>query len=242
MAKSTDLLCIGHRGAMGHAPENTLASFARALALGAHCVELDVHAVEGQLLVFHDQRLERTSNGRGFVQEASFEYLRSLDAGQGERIPTLDEVLALIDRKAGVNIELKGTDTALPVAAVLTRLRGQGWPEELLLVSSFDQTQLGVLRQRDPRLRLGLLCKQWRPDTLESARELAAYSLNLALDAVTSAAVARACEIGLRTLVYTVNEPADISRMREIGVDGVFTNYPERVLQGNAQSMPPGWA
>ncbi len=86
------LLCIGHRGAMGHAPENTLLSFRRALELGAHCVEADVYYVDHHLMVFHDDRLERTTNGSGYLADHDFETLRSLDAGNGERIPTLGEV------------------------------------------------------------------------------------------------------------------------------------------------------
>ena len=226
---------------MGHAPENTLASFAKALELGATCVELDVQLVEGRLVVFHDAHLERTTNGSGALASANFDYLRSLDAGAGERIPTLDEVLALIDRRAGVNIELKGPGTALPVAACLARWREQGWPDEMLLVSSFDHAQLHELRARDAAVRIGLLARLWHSDTLEQAARLRAYSLHLALRAVRRKSIAQARERGLRTLVYTVNAPADIARMRGVGVDGVFSNYPERVLQGNERHSPPGW-
>jgi glycerophosphoryl diester phosphodiesterase len=237
----SDLLCIGHRGAMGHAPENTLASFATALALGAPCVELDVQLVEGRLLVFHDERLERTTNGHGAVRESGFDYLRSLDAGQGELIPTLDEVLALIDRRAGVNIELKGPGTALPVAACLARLREQGWAEQLLLVSAFDREQLHALRERDPLVRLGLLAKHWHPQTLDQALHLRAYSINLTHRVATAERVTQAQTLGLRLLAYTVNSPQAIARMRHIGVDGVFSNYPERVLKTNSKPSLPGW-
>ena len=105
-------LCIGHRGAMGHAPENTLLSLKKALEMGAPCVEVDVYFVDGHLLVFHDDRLERTTNGFGYLADHDFEYLRSLDAGEGERIPTLREVFETVGLKAGVNIELKGPGTA----------------------------------------------------------------------------------------------------------------------------------
>src|SRR5262245_29681827 len=120
-------LCIGHRGARGYEPENTLLSFRKALALGAPCIELDVFAVGGQLVVFHDDRLERTTNGKGFLLEHSFEELRRLDAGKGEKIPTLSEVFAAVDRRAGINIELKGRNTAKPVADFVSRMRTEGW-------------------------------------------------------------------------------------------------------------------
>lgn len=236
-----DLLCIGHRGAMGHAPENTLASFARALALGAPCIELDVQLVEGRLLVFHDDRLERTSNGHGWFHEASFEQLRALDAGHGERIPTLDEVLALVDRRAGINFELKGADTAAPLARVLERLRRDRWPEALMLVSSFDMAQLHTLRALDAQANLGVLCKQWQPAWLDAARALRASSINLALSAASAENLSAIREAGLRSYVYTVNEPADIAALRDRGADGVFTDFPERVLRGNRAPGIPGW-
>lgn len=240
MAK--DLLCIGHRGAMGHAPENTLASFARALALGAPCVELDVQAVDGRLLVFHDERLERCTNGRGAIGNASFESLRSLDAGNGERIPTLDEVTGLIGDRAGVNIELKGPGTALPVADFLARMRAAGGPERMLLASSFDSARLRELRARDRTARIGLLCQSWSRTTVEEALDLSAYSIHLAKSLATASRVARIQAAGLRCLVYTANQPADIARLRDMGVDGIFTDFPERVLQGNGRQLAPGWA
>ena len=217
------MLCIGHRGAMGHAPENTLASFAKALELGAHCIELDVHRVEGQLLVFHDHCVKRSSDGHG------------------ERIPTLDEVIELVGRRAGINIELKGPDTALAVAERIARLRVDGWPEHLLLVSSFDHGQLQVLRACDSRVRLGLLYESASAADLDQTRPLAAYSVHLALDRVDARWLAQARAMHLRSFVYTVNDPADIGAMRQLEVDGVFTDYPERVLQTNAAPMAAGW-
>ena len=101
-------LCIGHRGACGHEPENTLRSIRRALELGAHGVEIDVRLVHGELLVMHDAKLDRTTNGRGYLARKSLEVLRALDAGQGERIPTLREVFETVHRRAFINIELKG--------------------------------------------------------------------------------------------------------------------------------------
>lgn len=239
MAK--DLLCIGHRGAMGHAPENTLASFARALALGAPCVELDVQTVDGRLLVFHDQRLERCTNGRGAIGDASFESLRSLDAGNGERIPTLDEVVGLIGGRAGVNIELKGPGTALPVAEFLALMRAGGGPERMMLASSFDIARLCELRTRDPAARIGLLCRSWSRNTVQDALGLGAYSIHLALSQATAARVTQVQAAGLRCLVYTANQPPDIARLREMAVDGVFSDFPERVLEGNGRPFAPGW-
>lgn len=133
-----ELLCIGHRGAMGHAPENTLLSIRKALALGTPCMEMDVHSVDGHLVVFHDNRLERTTNGTGYLLDQKFHELRKLDAGDGEKMPTLQETFETIHMKAGVNIELKGPDTAIPVVEFISKVRVTGWNDDLLLISSFN--------------------------------------------------------------------------------------------------------
>lgn len=226
---------------MGHAPENTLASFRRALSLGAHCVELDVRAVEGRLLVFHDDRLERCSNGHGAFAAASFDDLRALDAGKGERIPTLEEVVALTGTGAGVNIELKGPGTAEPVARFLQQLRDGAGPVEMMLASSFDIDGLRRLRALDPAVRIGLLCRRWSRTIVQDALVLGAYSIHLAWSQANTSRVAHIQAAGLRCHVYTANQPAQIRRLRELGVDGVFTDYPERVLQGNSGRFRPGW-
>ena len=236
------LLCIGHRGAMGHAPENTLASFRKALELGVPCVELDVQNVDGNLVVFHDDRLERTTDGKGYLATHSFEQLRTLDAGTGEKIPTLTEVFDLINKRAGVNIELKGPNTARPVAKFIAGLRQQGWHDNLILVSSFNHRELETIKQLDPTIKLGALFVGLPVDDAEFAVRLGAYSVNPSLEFVDRRFVNYAHSHGLRVFVFTVNHPEDISRMRELGVDGVFTNFPERVLQNQEdQSQMIGW-
>ena len=100
------MLAIGHRGACGYRPENTLASFRYAALLGCPWIELDVYFVQGQLIVIHDDDLARTTDGTGLVMDSSFDYLRSLDAGQGEQIPTLQEVLDLVDTGMNINVEI----------------------------------------------------------------------------------------------------------------------------------------
>src|SRR4051794_29972802 len=105
-------LIIGHRGAAGLEPENTLRSFARAIEIGVDAIELDVYCVDDRLVVIHDDTLERTTNGRGEVMKSTFAALRQLDAGRGERIPTLEEVFAAVPERLTVNVELKGSGTA----------------------------------------------------------------------------------------------------------------------------------
>ncbi len=239
--KKRGLLCIGHRGAMGHAPENTLLSFKKALELGAHCVEADVYYVDHRLVVFHDDRLERTTNGSGYLLDHDFDYLRSLDAGDGERIPTLGELFETVNLKAGVNIELKGPGTARPVVEFIAAQRKCGGRDDLILVSSFNHSRLEAVRRMDPRIRLGVLIAGPPGDAAAVAAALGAYSVHLSLAVVDRTFIEDAHFRGLRVFVFTVNEAEDIYRMESLGVGGVFTNYPERVLSLQKAGGTIGW-
>lgn len=220
---------FAHRGASGTEPENTLRSFRKALETGAEWVELDVHAVEGVPVVFHDDRLERRTGGSGLISRQSLETIRSLDAGLGERIPLLDEVLSLLAGRAGVNIELKGGRTAEPVAALLAdRLSGGVWAPDRLLVSSFDTDELSRFGRLMPRIRLGVLLREAPTDPRSVVSGLSLFSLHLSRDAVTPETVDRAHGLGLKVFVYTVNDTADMDRLRSMGIDGAFTDFPER--------------
>ena len=225
------LFCFGHRGARGHEPENTLCSVRKALALGADGVEVDVHLADGQLVVIHDHTLGRTTNGSGFVARKSFAYLRSLDVGCGEKIPVLVEVFDTVDRLAVINVELKGAHTAKPVLALIEDyVQHRGWRYEDFLVSSFDHKQLRAIKNLQPEIRIGALVVRVPRGLAAFAGRLGAWSLNVAKEHVTPALVADAHARGLKVFVYTVNEPADIARMAALGVDGVFSDFPERVV------------
>jgi glycerophosphoryl diester phosphodiesterase len=237
-----ELLAIGHRGAMGYEPENTLASFRKALELGVDGIELDVYFIDGHLLVFHDERLERTTNGQGLLAEQDFAQLRALNAGNGEQIPTLPEVFAVIGGRAGLNIELKGKGTAGAVVEFIASQRQAGWPNELFLVSSFDQQLLRKVRQLDARVLLGVLVDGPLQDHLDFASELQAYSIHLSLAAVDRSLVEEAHAQELKVFVYTVDEIDDLKKMAAIGVDGVFSNYPDRVPRASGvEPITIGW-
>ena len=225
-----NFLCIGHRGAKGLEPENTLRSIRRALDLGADGVEVDVYFSDGQMVVIHDDTLERTTNGRGRVEEQSFDYLRSLDAGKGEKIPTLREVFETVNRRAFINIELKGARTAEPVFELIGEYAGgRGWTPEDFLVSSFDLSELGKLKGRG--IRLGVLFSEPPPDCVTIAKSLGAYSINIASRFANRTLIREAHSEGRKTLVYTVNSTREIHKIRAMGADGIFTDYPDRALQ-----------
>ena len=147
------LFCFGHRGARGHEPENTVRSVRCAIELGADGVEVDVYFVDGELVVIHDDTLKRTTNGHGRVMKKSFTYLRSLDAGLGEKIPTLAEIFNAVNCRAVINVELKGPHTAAPVAALITEyVKQRGWNFDDFLVSSFDHAQIQKVKQSGPKI------------------------------------------------------------------------------------------
>ena len=226
MLAESPLAIIGHRGAAALAPENTLASFRLAVRLGVDAVELDVQRSGHELVVIHDDRVDRTTDGTGRVADLPFEALRRLDAGDGERIPTLEEVLEVVPPSVAVNVELKGADTAAPTAE---RLEGHQRP---LLVSSFDWAELRRFHQRCPGIACAPLCGRWRRDLRKVADELGAWSVNLADRSATADRVAAIRGWGCRCLVYTVNDPDRAVELAALGATGIFTDDPSRFAPG----------
>ena len=236
------LLCFAHRGARAHAPENTLLAFSLAFDLGADAIECDVQrSRDGELVIIHDGTVDRTTDGSGFVSEQSLSELRGLDAGRKwrllERIPTLEETLALVwERGGSLNLEVKGesVEESVDTARALEPMLRDQHPafRRRLLVSSFEHPALQLLKARLPWLRSGALFgSEWRRrDLLAPARELGAEAIHPALTLTTQALVRRAHEAGLRVNVWTANRPATIEQLIRWGVDGVFSDYPERVV------------
>lgn len=217
-------LIIGHRGASGLVPENTLPSFARAIELGVDAVELDVHVCEERLCVIHDPDLDRTTNGTGPVSAKSLQELRALDAGNGEPIPFLEEVFDLVPDRVAINVELKGPATAGPLARFIART-----PSRQVLVSSFNHRELATFRALAPDVEIAPLFGRWRGDPIQIGRQFASRFVNLSRKIATP----QRCELlkaaGFEILVYTVNELAEAAQLFELGVKGVFTDYPDRL-------------
>jgi len=226
------MLIIGHRGAAGTHPENTLGSIDAAIAAGADWVEIDVRSVDGGLIVLHDERLERTTNGNGSVYAMTLADLRQLDAGNGECIPLLPEVLARIDARCGLNIEIKQADIAPALAAVLQPvLRARpAWRGRLMVSSFIRESLLEFARLKPDGVELAALSDHNSTEAQALALTIGATALNVSLAEVSAHVVATAHRSGLRLLVYTVNETSDIERCQRLGVDGIFTDYPARAI------------
>lgn len=234
--------CYAHRGARGHAPENTLPAFALAFDLGADAIECDVQrSRDGGLVVIHDGTVDRTTDGTGYVAEMSLRELRSLNAGRRWRIraqiPTLEETLALVRERGGaLNLEIKGESvaqsvgTALAVEPVLRALDDAF--RARILISSFEHPAVLELKRRLPALRIALLYgDEWKGAELV-APALAARAEAIHPDAalVTPDLIRRAHDTGLRINVWTANRPLAIRQLISWGVDGLFSDYPERVI------------
>jgi glycerophosphoryl diester phosphodiesterase len=230
-------LVIAHRGASGTAPENTLPAFERAVQLGADMIELDVQLTrDGEVVVVHDWTLERTCDGSGLVRERSLAEIQRLDAGswfdarfRGARVPTLGEVLATI--ALPINVELKPAGDEGLEAAALAVVDGAG-ARERIVFSSFETGALERLRACSPSATIALLWEAGPlPDALRWIRRVGARALHLRKDAATHATLAVLARAGVPVRVWTVNDPGEMARLGAAGVDGVFTDYPERFLQ-----------
>lgn len=221
------MLTIGHRGAAGLEPENTLRSFQRAIALGCDMVELDVHVCKtGEVVVIHDATVDRTTNGHGRVADMTLFELQQLDAGKGEHIPTLEEVFRLVGGKARMNVELKSRGSAEAVARIMdqtTYIR-----DEDLLVISFHSQFLQTYRSLRPEANIGFVF--WWPWGWErQARRIQATTICAFFLIISRRMVDRAHALGLKIVAWTPNSSAHITALRALGVDGVATDFPDRV-------------
>ena len=220
------MLMIGHRGAKGYAPENTLLSVRKAMELGVDCVEVDVHLLGEDLIVLHDETLERTTNGHGRLENYSFEEIRRLDAGLGEKIPTLQEVLAVTHGVVDLNIELKGKGSSYALIKILDNPLFDD--HEKLLISSFLIEELRTLRAWNSGLKIGVLASHNLDESFDWCIKLKAFSLHINRQQLTLDIIKKAHRSGLKLYVYTVNDRKEMERMEKIGVDAVFSDFPDR--------------
>lgn len=225
------LLKIAHRGASGYEPENTIRSFEKAIALGADMIELDVYVcATGELVVMHDPTVDRTTNGHGKVEEMSLHQLAQLDAGKGEHIPTLQDVFDIVDRRCAINIELKGSGTAVPVAELIQEyVQHRGWSYADFVVSSFDHHELLAFHKKLPAVKTGALLEAIPYKYASFGQDIGAHYVVLYYESINKEFVDDAHKRGMQVLVYTVNDPRDIQTMKALGVDGIISNYPDRI-------------
>lgn len=220
---------IGHRGAKGLYSENTLNSFKKAIELGVGSVELDIiRCKSGEAVVIHDEMIDRTTNGKGAVADMTFEQLRKLDAGGGERIPTLEEVADIVDKKAKIVIELKGPKTAELVSNFInSQIVEKGWICDDFLVSSFNHRELEIFRALNPKVSTGILI--WACPTkneLAICARMNAHSIHMAYDSdlINEMVVNDAHELGMQVFAYTINSLSVARKLKAMKVDAIFSD------------------
>jgi glycerophosphoryl diester phosphodiesterase len=232
------MLVIAHRGASGHAPENTLAAFRKAIALGATFIETDLHlSRDARFLAIHDDTVDRTTNGRGAVRDLTLADLRRLDAGSwfgseyaGERMPTLEEILDFAKKNDVVfHLEIKPGGSWGGEHALIGALRESGEIARTVILS-FDSAILATIRQIEPTVMTGLLFEGQIEAPLERALEIGARQLVVRGDLVTPGMIGDAHKKDVQVVCWTVNHPAHMRLLMAAGVDGMISDYPDRVL------------
>ena len=225
------VLRIGHRGARGYEPENTILSFKKALELGVDMIEFDVCLCKThEVVVFHDKRVDSMTDTTGYILDKTFDELRSYDMGKGQKVPTLQEALDFIDKRCPVNIEIKGDEVASSVYKILDEyVRVKGWRWDLFLISSFNHYELRDFSRLKEEVKIGAIIASIPIGYAECATRVGAYSLHPSKEFINQALVNDAHTRGMKVFVYTPNHPEDIAAMKALGVDGIFSDYPDRI-------------
>jgi glycerophosphoryl diester phosphodiesterase len=224
---------IAHRGASGVEPENTLAAFQAALDMKADAIECDVQICKsGEVLVFHDRRLKRITGTRGKLKKKKLAGIRKLDAGKGEHIPTLKEMLDYLDAKININIELKSKRVALATAMVIRNgIRTGHWKNENFFVSSFHHKELRRFHEICPEIQIGMLFER-RPRRLKRWVKLfQPVSVHLNVKHIKKKWIDKVHKFELKAYIWTVDDPEIARILINDGADGFFSNHPDRLLK-----------
>tara|TARA_R110002049_G_scaffold279949_3_gene459162 strand:+ start:21770 stop:22456 length:687 start_codon:yes stop_codon:yes gene_type:complete len=224
------ILKIGHRGAKGHITENTLESIQRALDLGVDGIEIDVHlCASGELVVFHDFTLDRMTDGTGEISKYTLKELKKLKVKGCFQIPTLAQVLLLIKNKCLLNIELKGQNTAKEACRLIDfYVEKKGWNYSNIILSSFQPHLLETAYKINDKIPLGLLTDTDLDKAASFAETIKAISIHADFTMLTKENVAKLKE-NFKVFTYTVNNLKPLKRIKSYEVDGIISDYPDRL-------------
>jgi glycerophosphoryl diester phosphodiesterase len=220
------MFVFAHRGASFDAPENTLEAFDEAVRQGAHGIELDVVQVEDEFFVFHDRWLERKTNGSGLITQQTKHYIRNLETGNGQLIPSLQQALSQIGTQCQINIELKWITHVSLFCQKLAQISSQEQLKQIV-VSSFNHELIHEFQQHMPNVRFSLVTASYRQEELSYAVKLCAWGIHQDMDIVDKNYVEQAHKLGLKIMVYTTDRQEDWQILKNLGVDGIFTNKPK---------------
>ena len=225
------MLKIGHRGAKGHEPENTLISFQKALDMQVDGIELDVHlSADGELIVIHDETIDRTTNGIGLVNTLSLRQLKKCQINNHHEIPLLSEVFDLVNKNCFINIELKSYETAEKVVELIEDyVSEKNWKYEQFLISSFDWNALQQVRFLNERIQIGVLTETDLDLALAFAKFIQAKSIHPHFHMLSEENVSKIQSKGLQVFPWTVNEREDVEKIKSYKVNGIITDFPNRI-------------
>ncbi len=240
---------IAHRGASGHAPETTLAAYQLALQMGVDGIEMDVHRLcDGTIVAIHDANVERTTNGKASIVELTLPELKALDAGgwfnkafpqkarpeyAGLKVPTLQEIIDLVKASAvELYIEIKDPERYAPdlESALLSVIKNNRLESRTNFIS-FNAASIARMKALDSAIRTGLLISELRGDPVRAAMEISANEIGLRYTLAAQPIVDAAHRNGLAISVWTIDSQADMRRMLQLGVDGITSNYPDRLIR-----------
>ncbi len=229
--ESPNVLVIGHRGAKGHAPENTISSIKKAIELGVDGIEIDVfRCASGELVVFHDKLVDKLTDGKGYIEEISLDSIKKLNVIGDEKIPTLNEVLDLIDGKVFLNIELKGSNTSFLTHQLLNEyFNSTNWSRNKVFISSFDWNELRAFYQLNKDVRIAVLTDDDPLDAIPIAKDLEAFAINPNYKLLTKSNVSKIKSENILIYTWTVNNIKDINKMKRLGVDAIISDFPEKI-------------
>ncbi|MBL7885333.1 MAG: glycerophosphodiester phosphodiesterase [Flavobacterium sp.] len=216
---------IGHRGAKGYVPENTIASFEKAIDLNVDGIELDVHlSADNQVMVIHDETIDRTTTKTGKVKDWTASELQKLG------IPTLEEVIQLVNQRCFINIEIKNKKATKKVIQLIEdAILNLGWNYNLFQVSSFDWNVLETIAQLNPSISLGVLTEKLTSEVFEFAKKINAFSINPFFELIDQETVALWQQNGFKVFPWTVNNEEDIKFVKSLYVKGIISDFPDRI-------------
>lgn len=225
------ILKIGHRGAKGYEPENTLVSFQKALDMQVDGIELDVHlSADGEIMVIHDETIDRTTDGQGIVNQLSLSELKNFRIDKKYQIPALTEVFDLVNRDCLINIELKSYETAEKVVSLIEKyITEKGWHYRHFIVSSFDWNALQQIRFLNPDIPIGVLTATDLDLAISFSRFIKAESLHPHFHLLTDKNTLQMQQRGIKVFAWTINEEEDILKIKSMKVNGIITDYPNRI-------------
>lgn len=229
-AQEHNILRIGHRGAMGHITENTVESIQKAIDLNCDVIEIDVFKIKsGELMVFHDDQLDRLTNVTGNIEDYTYNELQKVKVNGVYQIPTLEKIIEVINRKAVLNIELKGNNTAEETHQLIQLFINKGWTNTDFIISSFKWNELEKMRSLNNSIDIAVLTEEEPADAIAFAKQINAVAINPYHKDLNALNASKIREANLKIYPWTVNDQEDINRMKELKVDGIITNYPERI-------------